>query len=192
MADYTDSTRVQSRGLNGTFARSPASGTTSGAVRTSNALSLEPASSEPIFTDSAVNQRRSRLSKTPCSMSESAKGKVELFNNGKEIWCRRCVDHLRNNAAHRCESNGAVGSQQIKCDHCSTNRHICPMDVAPLIFQQRVRMRAVSAARRSSSDVKRRAFQKALEAWFGKYLTSLRFAINLCSCGACGRSFAYW
>ncbi len=192
--------RVRFRNPNGTFARSSASG------KTSNAASFGPAPPGPAPSHSAVpsvlalplgplgfafvNQQRPPLSKkTRCDVRQNAKRYAELHNNGRKIWCSRCVRRLHDNAAHLCDGGGAAGSGQIKCDFCSTKRRICTADTAPLGFQHRVRMTASSLARRSS-DANKQAFQNALEAWSSKYLFLCSLLANIDSYGACHRDFA--
>jgi hypothetical protein len=125
---------------------------------------------DPLGRLGYTDQQRPPLSNnTRCDVRQNAKGYAELHNNGKEIWCSRCVRRLRDNAAHLCDGGGAAGSLQIKCDYCNAKRHTCTADTAPPRFQHRVRMTALSLTRRSS-DVNKQAFQNALEAWSSKFL----------------------
>ena len=125
---------------------------------------------DPLGRLGYTDQQRPPLSnKTRCDVRQNAKGYAELHNNGKEIWCSRCVRRLHDNAAHLCDGGGAAGSLQTKCDYCSAKRHNCTADTASPRFQYRVRMTALSLARRSL-DVNKQAFQNAFEAWSSKFL----------------------
>ena len=50
----------------------------------------------------------------------------------RTVWCRRCVQRLAANRAHRCVATTA-STRQIKCKYCSDSKHRCDADPAPAL-----------------------------------------------------------